>query len=364
MKKHLMMMASLVAAVAFADDGTCVATAAPERRLVWGRPYQMLESGDGCWANVARDLKADGITDVLCCFTVGAYARFPSKVMAPDLEMAKRGETDLVTPMVRALHAEGIKLHAWMAIANMRYAKDDEPTKVRMKAEGRMAIMRDGKTDREFLCREDPRNVEMLRVAAAELIALGVDGIHLDYIRYNHWADCYCEHFKKAYEANGGKNLADWPKGVDGEKGIDPVWIQTRVQAIDHIVQVLRAEVKKHPGVEISAAVFDPPATTAVLLGQDWPRWVKEGWLDFVCPMDYMADPEDFRREILEEMPIAAAAKKTKVYPGLAVGWSGGENNARTLKEELRMARAYLPGGFTIFYWGRDTKGRIDSMLR
>jgi len=48
-----------------------------------------------------------------------------------------------------------------------------------------------------------------------------------------------------------------------------------------------------------------------------------------------------------------------KVYPGIAVGWSGGENNIETLREELRMARTCMPGGFTVFCWGRDTKGRI-----
>ena len=332
-----------------------------ERRMVWTRPFQLRDSVGGGFEGAAKALKANGITDVICCLTDGPFARFPSKAMLPDPELAKYAEPDPLTPMLKALHAEGIRLHAWMALG--RLARADAATVAKFEKEGRLSLGLDCKPNKEkFLCREDPRNIEMYRAAAAELIARGIDGIHLDYIRYAHWSDCYCERFKKLYAARGGQNLANWPKGVDGNKGIDPVWVETRTAVIDGIVKTMREEVRKHQGVEFSAAVFDQPATVKVLLGQDWPRWAKEGWLDFVCPMDYTADIEDLRRELLEEMPIAAGAK-TKIYPGLAIGWSGGENKSKVLKEQIEMVRTYEPGGFVVFYWSRDTAGRIISAL-
>lgn len=89
---------------------------------------------------------------------------------------------------------------------------------------------------------------------------------------------------------------------------------------------------------------------------------MKEGWVDFVCPMDYYDDAEDLRRELLEEMPIAASGK-AKIYPTVAVSWSRGEYNAKSLKKQIGLVRTYLPGGFKIFYWSADTVGRISSAL-
>ena len=337
--------------------------AAGERRMVSTRPFQLRDSVGGGFEGAAKALKANGITDVFCCLTDGPFARFPSKVMFPDPELAEFGEPNPLTPMLKALHAEGIKLHAWMTLG--RLVRVDGKTVAELERDGRVSIGMSGKPNKgkeAFLCREDPRNVEQYRAAAAELIARGVDGIYLDYIRYAHWSDCYCGRFKKLYEQHGGKNLADWPKGVDGNKGIDPAWVETRADVINGIVKTMRDEVRKHPGVELSAAVFDPPATTKVLLGQDWSRWVKEGWVDFVCPMDYYDDAEDLRRELLEEMPIAASGK-AKIYPTVAVSWSRGEYNAKSLKEQIGLVRTYLPGGFKIFYWSADTVGRISSAL-
>lgn len=353
MKKSILMTAAALMALAGVSA---------ERRFVWTRPFQLRDSVGGGFEGAAKALKANGVTDVLCCLTDGPFARFPSKAMLPDPELAAFGEPDPLTPMLKALHAEGIKLHAWMTLG--RLGRADGKTLEALEKDGRVALGRDGKPNKErFLCREDPRNVEQYRAAAAELIARGIDGIHLDYIRYSHWSDCYCERFRKLYAAHGGKNLADWPKGVDGNKGIDPIWIETRTDVIDGIVKTMRDEVRKHPRVEISAAVFDPPATTKVLIGQDWTRWAKEGWLDFVCPMDYFTDNEALREELLAEMPVAAESK-AKIYPGLAISWSRGENKAKDLKEQIGMARAYAPGGFVIFYWSKDTAGRIESALK
>ena len=343
--------------------GLCAFGGETERRLVAARPYSFIESCDGGLSEVVKELKKNGITDVVCLFSDGPVAFFPSKVMVPAPEMSARGDTDLLTPMLAALHAEGIRLHAWMTIGRLN--RSPKELTDRLIAEGRVAVGKDGHTLPGFLCREDPRNIEMYRAAAAELMERGIDGIHIDYIRYSHWSDCYCERFKKLYAANGGKNLADWPNGVDGNRGIDSVWMETRAEVINGIVKAMRDEVRRHPGVELSASAFNYPSTAKVLVGQDWPRWAREGWLDFVSVMDYTTDTEDLRRELLEEMPIrAAASPKTKIYPCIAVTWSRGINTSKAVKEQIGLVRAYAPGGFGLFSWDRDTRGRIDTALR
>lgn len=48
-------------------------------------------------------------------------------------------------------------------------------------------------------------------------------------------------------------------------------------------------------------------------------------------------------------------------------GWWGCAKlwyNVRYVKEQIGMARAYAPGGFVVFYWSKDTVGRIESALK
>jgi hypothetical protein len=79
--------------------------------------------------------------------------------------------------------------------------------------------------------------------------------------------------------------------------------------------------------------------------------------------MVYSSDLESVRRELIDEMQIIAGAKKTKIYPGLAVEWSGGNNKAREVANQINLSRIYMPGGFVLFHWSPDTVGRIETVL-
>lgn len=349
--KKILMAIVVIAAM------TSIAT---ERRMVWTRPYAVMDSGDGDFDKAAARMKECGITDVLCVITDGMSAFYKSKVLQPVVEY-KNKSIETVEPMIKAFHKQGIRLHAWMAIG--RLGRTESEYIEQMKKEGRLAININGEVSTRFICREDPRNTQAYVAAAAELIALGIDGIHLDYIRYDHWADCYCEHMKKMYAEHGGKRLDGWPKSVDANVSLDWQWVEARKTAINNIVKAMHQEVRKHKNVEFSAAVFHPASTTKALLGQDWSDWIKKDWFDFLCPMVYSSDLESVRRELIDEMQIIAGAKKTKIYPGLAVEWSGGNNKAREVANQINLSRVYMPGGFVLFHWSPDTVGRIETVL-
>ena len=57
---------------------------------------------------------------------------------------------------------------------------------------------------------------------------------------------------------------------------------------------VSREAKKIRPGLKISAAVFGSYPGCRESVAQDWPAWVKAGYLDFVCPMDYTTSDEEF----------------------------------------------------------------------
>ena len=67
-------------------------------------------------------------------------------------------------------------------------------------------------------------------------------------------------------------------------------------------------------GCALSVAVFPTPEAAAKR-GQDWPRWVKEGWVDFVSPMIYTESPIVFKRDLAQ---CKAAVPASALVPGIA----------------------------------------------
>ena len=51
---------------------------------------------------------------------------------------------------------------------------------------------------------------------------------------------------------------------------------------------------------------------------QDWPTWVKNGWVDMVCPQVYRYQFERYQKEIaLIKQQVGEEKLKTMVFPGI-----------------------------------------------
>ena len=52
-------------------------------------------------------------------------------------------------------------------------------------------------------------------------------------------------------------------------------------------------------------------------VGQDWGAWLREGIVDFVCPMDYDTDPASFAVSVRKQLALPRA--RGRIYPGIGV---------------------------------------------
>ena len=107
-----------------------------------------------------------------------------------------------------------------------------------------------------------------------------------------------------------------------------------------------------HSDVEISAAVFRNPSRDPETVGQEWTRWCAEGWLDFVCPMDYMKSPRRYAERIRQQKDaLREAGSKAKFYPGMAIMCShfGQPLSPLVVAQEIAAVRAEGLEGFTLF---------------
>jgi uncharacterized lipoprotein YddW (UPF0748 family) len=155
-----------------------------------------------------------------------------------------------------------------------------------------------------------------------------------------------------------GASLTNWPAQVREDDAIKLKWAEFRAPNITAVVRSVAERVRaESPGVQISAAVFRTPATDADTVGQDWPRWCREGWVDFVCPMDYIESPAMFKSQARVQRDAVGAAK---LYPGIGLScWTNDGEDAVRLAKQIQAVRDLGLNGFTVFNFDR----RAEAVL-
>lgn len=139
-----------------------------------------------------------------------------------------------------------------------------------------------------------------------------IDGIHLDYIRF---------------DADFGYNafIRDLFQSF---YGIDPVDIQSnrlkeiftifKAQFVNKFVERAFTEIKAiNPRILVSAAVASPYSWGKKDLGQDWLNWAFNRHINFLTPMSYRSNVEQYSSLVKSE--INTIEGKTYIYTGLGI---------------------------------------------
>ena len=334
---------------------------AGERRLIWCHSAWGL-GGTNDWDSTCRFLNRNGFTDLVVNLAWGGYVYYPSKV----LPQAEPTRGDALEQCRAACRKYGIKMHVWKVCWKMGRAVSPEFVQAAKEA-GRVQRARDGSFDDLWNCPSDPHNQQLEIDAMTELaLEKKVDGIHFDYIRYPGSSCCFCDGCRTRFEARLGRPVANWPKDVvSGPLAED--WAAFRRDNITHVVRTVHERVRAAKSkVEISAAVFRDPLRDPYVVGQDWVRWCGEGWLDFVCPMDYMTSPKRYAERIARQnAALKKAGSKAKFYPGMAIMCSHFKQPLTPLviAQEVAAVRAEGLEGFTLFSLSRNAE-KVLPVLR
>jgi uncharacterized lipoprotein YddW (UPF0748 family) len=129
----------------------------------------------------------------------------------------------------------------------------------------------------------------------------GVDGVHIDYARTSD----------------------DAPQSPE-----------TTAAITDFVRKASKAVRAANPGVVFTAAVFPTPESAA-RRNQDWPAWVREGLVDYVCPMIYTESPAEFRAQLASCLAVAPA---DRILPGIGTGADESQADAPTAAAEVGVA--------------------------
>lgn len=314
---------------------------ATEGRAVWN--HSGTGAYDGDWERSAKELAAAGFNMVIPNMLWAGRAHYASDVLPRSRTFEQHG--DQIEQCVAACKRHGIEVHVWKVNWNLSGAP--KPFVEQMRQAKRTQVDVHGEP-LNWLCPSHPENQKLELDSLLEVAKkYDVDGLHFDYIRYPHGDSCYCDGCRERFEAAIGCKIADWPadcyRGDQADRYRD--W---RCEQITRLVESVHREAKAiKPEIKISAAVFGAYPDCRRSVGQDWPAWIRAGYLDFVCPMDYTGSDERFQELVKNQLQLVAG--RIPVYPGIGATASRVTLSDDRVVGQIHHARALGAQGFTIF---------------
>lgn len=266
-------------------------------KWIWGSTIADLGT-DGAEIMMGR-CASEGITDVylLVKGTGGKLGYLKTQYT----DILARANRDVLQETIDAAHKRGIRVHAWICVVQ------DETYKSRHADAGMWHYIRE--RDNNFITPYDEGYREYIGNVAKELAKYDIDGLHFDYIRYNHNANGWSEKDLENLAAMGAnvervKELVETTWGYHGRKAdSDYIFNAYRNNDLDAVIiaQYRRNNVKelaKHiidearsvnPNLIFSAATMPEgayeKAYSDLHYGQNYDNAAE--LYDYICPMAY-----------------------------------------------------------------------------
>jgi len=289
---------------------------------------------------VVASLKKAGFNAVFVRLSSAGAAYYPSDV----LPKAPGTHEDYAQAYADAGRKYGVKIHAWHVCFMMHNA----PSATINAAINKGEVMRDSKGRALRPTYNVPVRTPALasnrlleRRAMVELVEkYPLDGVQFDYIRYFSPSVDYSATSRAAFEKAIESKVKKWPSDVISGR-LKEEYQQWRVDLISSMVRdVSRAVKEANPRAKVSAAVWHTPDVGLRDYAQDWPKWVQEGYLDFVVPMNYTPDNNLLGRWIDNQKDLVNG--RIPIYAGLGSYMLDRPDQLNNQIETCR--RAGLPG--------------------
>ncbi|NRB52843.1 MAG: family 10 glycosylhydrolase [Saprospiraceae bacterium] len=228
-----------------------------------------------------------------------AYTLYPSQVMDKTFGRKidpKFDGRDPLQEVITAAHARGMKVYAWFEFGfSCSYQESDGGFIIREKPEW-AAIDSTGnlvsKNGFQWMNAFDSEVQDFV----LSLLKEAVQQYELDGIQGDDRLPALPS--EAGYDSNTLASFQKESGTVDIPAQYDEAWIDWRAQRLNEFMGRIHREIKKiDPDCKISVSPSIYPWSKEQYL-QDWPTWVKEGWVDMVCPQVYRYDLEKYRNEL------------------------------------------------------------------
>jgi uncharacterized lipoprotein YddW (UPF0748 family) len=301
-----------------------------------------------------------GFNAVISNLLWGGSAHYAGDVLPRSAKFEQYG--DQVEQAIAAGEKYGIEVHAWQVCWRLNGAPKEFIEQLHK--EGRTQVNNAGEP-LDWLCPSHPENVDLECETFCELVRKypKLTGIHYDYIRYPGNESCYCEGCRQRFTEAAGCEIKRWPADVLSGGVYRGAFVQWRCDNITTLVARVHREAKAiRPDIKISAAVFPNYPSCREGIGQDWAHWINQGYLDFICPMDYTDNLTGFERLVMRQHDIIDG--RIPLYPGIGATATGIAMTPDRVAAEIEITRRVGTPGFVIFNLDGRTINRIPPILK
>jgi uncharacterized lipoprotein YddW (UPF0748 family) len=332
-------------------------------------------------AELLADAKALGATDLFVQVYRGGRAWFDSTLAdsAPwqgTWRAADPPGQDALATLIARAHEAGLRVHAWVNVLSL--AQNAQAPLLRDLGAGAVLVDQWGRslldypgydvpeaerrsyrigTPAIYLDPAAPGVAERLAATFEELLRRypGLDGLHLDYIRYPDVLPYlpstrfgvgvsfgYGAASRARFQAETGL-VAPFAENSQHADRFD-AWRREQLSAlVGRIAERARAA---RPGALLSAAVYPDSERAYQGLFQDWRGWLEAGSLDVAVPMLYATDERLFRYQVAE---YAGLPESTRIWVGLG-SWLFAGDPVRAVAQ-TRLVESHPQLGVALFSW-------------
>jgi len=309
---------------------------------IWSHPLKDFPEGKED-IKVTFEKLAKGGVEIYLPFIYGKGAEYDSKII--------RGEKkDLLTPILEEAEKYEIEVHPIvLPFSGETYLTGEDEIKLsKRRYHTAEEITNEGR-----ICASWIENRERgIRITKDIIENYGnqIKGIHLDGIRYVDTGTslthpCLCEACCSEYKKWWGS------KEFKAENLNNPgrvyKFIKFRNNNIKSLVEKIR-EITRNKNLQLSIAARSDYLGSALVEGQDWIEWIKEGLLDFACAMNYTTNSQHHKERVKEHIELIE--NKNVYYDGIGRKSSAGEITPREMIRQIEDSMELGVKGICIFH--------------
>jgi len=239
-------------------------------------------------------------------------------------QILSEGEFDPLAYLLNTANGKGINIHAWVNVYILWSSKslpNDERHILHMQQQwldtteewpvdvGKKLDMVAVNNNNEglFLSPNHPDvNGYLIKVFRELITNYDIDGLHLDYIRYQEAEYGRNPYAIARFKSESGNDPGPWFLEMERSTIASPRlianmkrWNNFKRKAVTSLVKDTRALVNEvRPDCIISAAVKPNLYIARERYFQEWNVWLAAGYLDWVVPMNYSSKKREFARNI------------------------------------------------------------------
>lgn len=283
-------------------------------------------------------------------------------------------KTDLLGPLAKVGKREGIEVEPWLLPFRPHLMEDE--TEAEVLSRTYRPMVKNDKNDvagyaaaGKRLCPTWPENrARGVRMLQDYIKNPGSDltGICLDYMRYGDagtcWdAPCHCAACRKEYVKLIGKDSLT----AEDLKlpGVLYRFLQFRNRCIRELVEEFR-DLTRKAGLRLTLCARVQFFDYALVEGQDWPQWARDGLIDIIFLMNYSLERAEHRQRAELGMNLTRDRGRCLLCDGVGKLSSLGENPTENLVTFIRDSLDVGVDGISIYHYNSMKDADFQAVSR